>query len=185
MVSVPAGARVELQEPKPAVKEFTVHRNVLPVVKVTVPVGVPAPEVTVTLYVTDWPNVLVVGRVVTAVVVGWLLFTVSDAALLVLVLKLVSPLYVAEMESVWELKGVALNGELFVKQDPLPPDRVATQSTPPGSEPGGVETNVTVPVGVLPGPLTIPVYVTSAPAVEGDGFTTGVTDEFAFATVME
>ena len=46
------------------------HRVVLPVVKVTVPVGVPPPEpITVAEYVTDVPTVAEVGVVDTVVVV--------------------------------------------------------------------------------------------------------------------
>jgi len=47
MVSLPTGAEVALQDPVPLTRFPVVHNPVEPVAKVTVPVGVPPPEVTV------------------------------------------------------------------------------------------------------------------------------------------
>ena len=69
IVSAPTGAFVAEQRPIPADK-VAVQRSVEPEVKATVPVGVPAAEDTVTLYITGCPCLTDTGLTDMAVEVG-------------------------------------------------------------------------------------------------------------------
>jgi hypothetical protein len=68
IVSLPAGALVAVQLPDPDTSAGVVQSWVEPVAKLTVPVGVPDPDVTVAEYVTEEPRLVDVGLRVTAVV---------------------------------------------------------------------------------------------------------------------
>jgi hypothetical protein len=68
IVSLPAGASFATQLADPETRPGVVHRAVEPLTKLTVPVGLPDPDVTVVEYVTDEPKVVDVGLTVTDVV---------------------------------------------------------------------------------------------------------------------
>ena len=70
IVSLPAGALLAVQLADPDARPGVVQRAVDPVAKLTVPVGLPDPEVTVVEYVTDEPAVVDVGLTVAEVVDG-------------------------------------------------------------------------------------------------------------------
>jgi len=75
IVSLPAGALAAVQLADPDTRAPVVHRLVEPVVKLTVPVGVPDPDVTVAEYVTDEPWLVDVGVTEAAVVEGYVTTT--------------------------------------------------------------------------------------------------------------
>jgi hypothetical protein len=64
----PAGAAAEAQEPIPDTSVGVVHKGVDPMLKVTVPVGVPLDDVTSARNVTELPKSELVGVTVVAVV---------------------------------------------------------------------------------------------------------------------
>lgn len=134
-MSVPTGAAEEAHVPLPF-DRVTTQSVVDPVVNVTVPVGVGTPValvVTVAEYVTEVPTVTGPGLAPTEVCDGSLLTTrelVPDEPA-----KTSSPEYAPEIVSVPA-------GAAEELQEPLPFDRVATQS---GVDP---VVKVTVPVGV-------------------------------------
>jgi hypothetical protein len=64
----PAGAAEEAQEPTPDTSVGVVHREIDPVLKVTVPVGVPFDDVTSAPNVTERPKLELVGVAVAVVV---------------------------------------------------------------------------------------------------------------------
>jgi hypothetical protein len=68
IVSLPAGALVAVQLADPEARAGVVHSPVEPAAKLTVPVGLPDPDVTVVEYMTDEPAVVDVGLTVTDVV---------------------------------------------------------------------------------------------------------------------
>ena len=70
IVSLPTGALLAVQLADPDTRAEVVQRAVNPVLKLTVPVGLPDPEVTVVEYVTAEPAVVDVGLTV-ADVVDW------------------------------------------------------------------------------------------------------------------
>jgi len=130
-------------------------RTVLPLLNVTVPVGVPLAALTVAVKVTDWPEVIVAAEAASVVVVAVVpvaCLTVSVNAALVLVAKVVVPAYVAVIESL-------PTGRLEVAKLAVPPLSVPLPSTVLPF------LNVTVPVGVPLAALTVAVKVTDWPAV--------------------
>ncbi len=70
IVSLPAGALVAVQLADPDTRPEVVQSAVDPAAKLTVPVGLPDPEMTVVEYVTDEPAVVDVGLTVADVVDG-------------------------------------------------------------------------------------------------------------------
>ena len=91
--------------------KVTVPSEVVPLKNWTMPVGVPVPDVaaaTVAVSVTGWPVTAVVGAATNVVVAAWSTFAVT--AVEVLVVKFVSPSYVAVIElapsgSLWSTAG--------------------------------------------------------------------------------
>lgn len=69
-MSFPAGALVAVQLADPDTSPEVVQSAVDPAAKLTVPVGLPDPEMTVVEYVTDEPAVVDVGLTVADVVDG-------------------------------------------------------------------------------------------------------------------
>jgi hypothetical protein len=67
IVSLPTGADAAVHDPVPSTRLFVLHNSVAPVVNVTVPVGVPAVDVTVVEYVIVSPDVVEMGLTETSV----------------------------------------------------------------------------------------------------------------------
>jgi hypothetical protein len=122
--------------------------------KVTDPVGVPAPDVTVAVNVTDWPYVEGFGAAVRAVEVV-AVDTVWVSVLEVLVAKVGAPLY-------WATTGWAPMVKVLVLNvaTPLP-----LRLTVPTFDPSMLK--VTDPVGVPAPDVTVAVNVTDWPTAEG------------------
>jgi hypothetical protein len=129
---------------------------VAPSLNVTVPVGVPAVDVTVAVNVTDCPNVDGFSAEVSAVAVAALL-TTCETALDVLILKFESPPYSAVMECV-----PAVRADVLSAATPLPFRTPVPSVAAPSL-------NVTVPVGVPPVDVTVAVNVTDCPNVDAFG----------------
>src|SRR5262249_9556383 len=125
---------------------------------VTVPVGVPVPDVTVAVKVTDWPNVLGVGAPVTVVVVAAVpAVTVCVTGGEVLDANPAAPSYRAVIVCVPAVRADVLNVALPLASS-VPVPRVATPSR-----------NVTDPVGVPDPDVTVAVNVTDWPTELGFG----------------
>src|SRR5262249_36660966 len=150
----------------------TVPSTVAPSLKVTVPVGTPAPDVTVELSVTDCPTTDGFGADVRLVDVAaaagalttW--FTVGE----VLVANVALPLYVA-------VSGWVPTVRVDVTREALPSPRVAVPT------PVAPSLNVTVPVGPPAADVTVALSVTAWPLVEGFGLEVRLVDVAAGFTV--
>ena len=140
-----------------------------PSLKVTVPDGVPTPDVVVAVKVTEVPNVDGFNEEPSAMAT-FALLTVCDNAAEVLALKLVSPLYTAVMEWV-----VTDNDE--VAKVATPPVIVLVASVVPPS------LKVTVPVGVPAPEVVVAVKVTDCPKFDGFNDEPSAIATFALLTV--
>src|SRR5712692_5139777 len=166
MLCVPTASELVLNVAEPA-DTATVASVVAPSLKATVPVSVPAPGATidtVAVKVTDCPNTdgfALEAKLV--VVLAWL--TTCDRAALVLVLKLVSPLYTAVMLCVPTASALVLNVAVVT------PAVVETVPVPMLVAPS---LKSTVPVGkaaaVVPGAVTLIVAVKVTFWPNTDGF---------------
>lgn len=122
--------------------------------KVTVPVGVPEPLLTVAVNVTGFPNTAGFCEVATDMVVAFPL-TIWLSAVDVLGSKVASPWYAAVIECVPTTSAaVEMEALPAASRVPLPMEEVPSKKT-------------TVPVGVPPAPVTVAVNVTDCWAVEG------------------
>src|SRR5437762_480797 len=133
----------------------TVPSVAAPSLNVTVPVGTPAPDVTVEPSVTVWPTVEGVGGEV-RLVLGSPAFTVCVRAAEVLAANVAFPLYAAVREWLPAASVVTLSEAL-----PLTSVTVPSAVAP--------SLNVTVPVGTPAADVTVELSVTAWPLVEGLG----------------
>jgi hypothetical protein len=154
----------------PVLSSVAVPSEVLPLKKLTLPVGVPDPvaAVTVAVSVTGWPVTAAVGAATNTVFDAWRTFAVTACE--VLVRKFVSPEYLAVIE-------LAPSGSVVVGSEATPELSVT-------GEPMSVVPfkNWTVPVGVpAPGLTaeTVALSVTVPPRPDGLGVT--VTSEVVLA----
>src|SRR6266568_3883275 len=151
----------------------TVPSAVAPSLKVTVPVGTPAPDVTVELSVTVCPTMdgfgvdvrLVDVAAAAGALTTW--FTVAE----VLTANVALPLYVA-------VSGWVPTVSVDVTSEALPLTSVTVPSTVAPS------LNVTVPVGTPAPEVTVELSVTACPTVEGSGVDVRLVDVAAAAGAL-
>jgi hypothetical protein len=154
IVFVPLELKTTLQVPLPPESVMVQLLSAPPMA--TVPVGADPDPVTETVTATDWPGTDGFGVwAVMVVVVAVELVDTVWLTLVELAAWLPSPLYTA-------VRVLVPAEAKFTLQLPLPPESVMVQLLP-------VPVMATVPVGVVPDPLTVAVTATAWPGMDGLG----------------